>query len=132
MTIESSQKSQQTLPDQPTAVRRNDNQRLPLPAINTLPPNIDVHNLGIALETIVDWDNELVDGYHQSPFNEEVRAAALPVGFKLPTTKAFDGKTDPQAYMDHFNDLMELHQVDDLACYKCFTITLISAAKKWF
>ena len=73
-----------------------------------------------------------MDGYRQSPFNEEVRATALPAGFKLSTINMFDGKTDPQDHMDHFNDLMELHRIDDLARCRCFAVTLSGAPKKWF
>ena len=86
----------------------------------------------IALDALAGWDDELVDGNRQSPFSEEVRAAALSVGFKLPTINTFDGKTDPQDHINHFSDLIELHRVDDLARYRCFAITLTGAAKKWF
>ncbi|PON85796.1 hypothetical protein TorRG33x02_184050 [Trema orientale] len=116
-----------TLFNQPVLRRDNNDQRPPLlPARdNAFPPNIDVYNLRITLDALTRWDDELADGYCQLLFNEEVRAAALLARFKLPTINTFDRKTDPQDHMNHFNDLMELHQVDDLACYKCFTITLI-------
>ncbi|PON56930.1 hypothetical protein PanWU01x14_177960 [Parasponia andersonii] len=85
-----------TLPDQLALYRDND-QKPPLSPIRdiALPPNVDVHNLRIALDAIAGWDDELTDGYRQLPFNEEVRAAAFPAGFKLPTINTFDRKTDP-------------------------------------
>ena len=49
-----------------------------------------------------------------SPFSKEIREAPLPEGFKLPNIKAYEGKDNPQDYLDHFNDLMELHMVSDL------------------
>ncbi|PON70599.1 hypothetical protein PanWU01x14_079730 [Parasponia andersonii] len=125
--------SQHTLPNQPALYRESD-QRPLLPQVreNVLPLNVDIHNLKIALDALAGWNDELVDGYRQSPFSEEVRAAALPAGFKLPTINTFDEKTDPQDHMDHFSDLMELHHVDDLAHCKCFaaaknfTVPLVS------
>ncbi|PON78805.1 hypothetical protein PanWU01x14_017040, partial [Parasponia andersonii] len=96
---------------------------------NAIPPNIDVHNLRIALDALVGWDDILMDGYHRSPFNKDVRATLLPVRFKHLTINTFDGKTDPQDHMDHFNDLMDLYQVDDLAHFRFFAVTLIGAIK---
>ena len=52
--------------------------------------------------------------------------------FKLPTITPYEEKTDPQEHLDHFNDLMELHQVSDFAKCLCFTVTLTIGAKKWF
>ena len=65
--------------------------------------------------------------------DEELLAedARLPEGFKLPTIKAYEGKSDPQDHLDHFNDLMEMHLVSDMAKCRVFTITLTSGAKKW-
>ena len=34
-------------------------------------------------------------------------------------------------YLHHFNDLMELHLVFDMAKYRVFAITLTNGAKKW-
>ena len=62
-------------------------------------------------------DMELIVAAIGSPFNQEVREARLPEGFNLPAIKAYDGKSDPQDHLDHFNDLMELHLVSKLA--KC-------------
>ena len=66
------------------------------------------------------------------PFNLEVREARLPEGFKLPAIKAYERKSNPQDYLDHFNNLMELYLVSELAKCRVFTATLIAVAKKWF
>ena len=53
-------------------------------------------------------------------------------GFELPNIKAYEGKADPQDHLDHFNDLMEVHMVPDLAKCRVFVVTLSNGAKKWF
>ena len=65
---------------------------------------------------------ELIAAATRSPFNLEIREARLSKGFKLPAIKAYEGKSDSQDHLDHFNNLMELH----------FVITLIVGAQKWF
>ena len=77
-------------------------------------------------------DMELITAATGSPFNQEVREAKLPKGFKLPAIKAYDGKSNPQDHLDHFNDLMELHLVLELAKCRVFAVTLTGGAKKWF
>ena len=61
----------------------------------------------------------------------EIREAPLPKGFKLSNIKAYEGKADPQDHLDHFNDLMELHMVSDMAKCKVFAVTLSNGVKKW-
>ena len=46
--------------------------------------------------------------------------------------KAYDGKSDPQNHLDHFNNLMELHLVSELAKCRVFAVTLTRGAKRWF
>ena len=58
--------------------------------------------------------------------------APLPEGFKLSTIKAYEGKLDPHDHLDHFNDLMELHMVSDLAKCRVVVVTLTNGANKWF
>ncbi|PON41268.1 hypothetical protein PanWU01x14_291070, partial [Parasponia andersonii] len=69
----SSYKSQKTPPDQ-TAVKQDYEHKSPLPPArnDAFPLNVDVHNLRIALDALAGWDDELADGYRQSPFSEEV------------------------------------------------------------
>ena len=76
-------------------------------------------------------DEELITAATGSPFNGEIREARLSKGFKLSAIKAYEGKSDPQDHLDHFNDLMELYLVFEMAKYRVFTITLIGSAKKW-
>ena len=77
-------------------------------------------------------DMKLITTATRSPFNQEVREARPLKSFKLLTIKAYDEKFDPQDHLDHFNDLMELHLVLELAKYRVFIVTLIGGAKKWF
>ena len=77
-------------------------------------------------------DVELIAATTGSPFNQKVRQARLPKGFKLLGIKAYDKKSDPQDHLNHFNDLMELHLVSKLAKWRVLTITLTGGAKKWF
>ena len=73
---------------------------------------------------------ELIAASTRLPFSIEVREARLPKGFKLLAIKAYNKKSDPQDR--HFNDLMELHLVLELAKYRVFAVTLTRGAKKWF
>ena len=45
--------------------------------------------------------------------------------------KIYEGKSDPQDHLDHFNDLIELHLVSKMAKYRVFTVTLTGGAKIW-
>ena len=76
-------------------------------------------------------DKELIAVVTKSPFSQEIHEAKLPEGFKLPTIKAYEGKSDPQDHLDHFNDLMELHLVSEMAKCRVFAVTLANRAKKW-
>ncbi|PON56602.1 hypothetical protein PanWU01x14_180150 [Parasponia andersonii] len=73
ISLDSSHRSQKTLPDQPTMHQDNE-RRPPVPPTkdDAFPLNVDVHNLRIALDALAGWDDELADGYRQSPFSEEV------------------------------------------------------------
>ena len=75
--------------------------------------NISLDDLGLAIAAIEEQDDELVAEAGGSPFCMEIWETLLPEGFKLPNIKAYKGKSDPQDYLDHFNDLMELHMVSD-------------------
>ena len=75
---------------------------------------------------------ELITTTTRSHFNLEIRETRLLKGFKLPTIKAYEGKSDPQDHLDHFHDLIELHLVSNLAKCMVFVVTLIVGAKKWF
>ena len=63
-------------------------------------------------------DEELIAAATGSPFSREIREAKLPEGFKLSTIKAHEGKFDPRDHLDHFNDLMELQLVFEMAKYR--------------
>ena len=88
----------------------------------------DIHP---AIATMKENDVELIAVVAESPFNLEIQEARLSKRFKLPAIKAYEGKSDPQDYLDHFNDLIELHLVSELAKCRVFVVTLIAGAKKW-
>ena len=76
-------------------------------------------------------DEELFVAVMGSPFNWEIHKAKLSKRFKLLNIKAYEGKSYLQDHLDHFNDLMELHLVFEVAKCRVFTITLTKKAKKW-
>ena len=76
-------------------------------------------------------DEELIAEATWLPFYKEIREARLPEGFKLPSIKAYKGKSNPQDHLDHFNNLMELHLLSKFSKCKVFTVILASGAKKW-
>ena len=75
-------------------------------------------------------DEELITEAIGLPFCQEISEVKLPEGFKLPTIKACKGKSDSHDHLDHFNDIMELHLVSDMAKCSVFTVTLANGAKK--
>ena len=48
------------------------------------------------------------------------------------TIKAYEEKSNPQDHLDHFNDLLELYLVFELAKCRIFAVTLPTGANKWF
>ena len=74
---------------------------------------------------------ELIAPITGSPFNLEIRQARL-LEVKLSTIKAYEGKSDPQDHLDHFNDLMELYLVFELTRCRVFAVILTAGAEKWF
>ena len=84
------------------------------------------------IATIEEQDDELVAAARGSSFSREIREAPLPERFKRPNIKTYEGKADPEDYLDHFNDLMELHMVSDLEKCRAFAVTLNNGVKKWF
>ena len=76
-------------------------------------------------------DEELIAEATTSPFCREIRETRLLEGFKLPSIKAYEGKSNPQDHLDDFNDLTELHLVSDMVKCGVFVVTLAGRAKKW-
>ena len=94
--------------------------------------NILLEDLRHAIVTNEEQDDELVAAVEGLLFSREIREAPLSEGFKLLNIKAYKGKAYPQDYLDHFNDLIELHMVSNLAKCRVFVVTLSNRAKKWF
>ena len=88
----------------------------------------DLHCLITAME---ENDEELIAAAVGSLFSREIHKAGLLEGFKILTIKAYEGKSDHQDHLDHFNDLMELHLVSEIAKCRVFVVTLTGGAKTW-
>ena len=72
-------------------------------------------------------------GYdNHSLFTQEIKEKPIPSGFKMPQIPSYERKTDPRDHLDIFKGQIDLLQVNDLAKYRCFAITLTQVAKKWF
>ena len=82
-----------------------------------------MEDLQHAIVAIEKQDDELIHTVDGSPFSREIWEAPLPKGFKLLNIKAYEGKANPQDHLDHFNDLMELHMMSDLAKCRVFVVT---------
>ena len=65
-------------------------------------------------------------------FSLEIHQAPLPTGFHMPTMMTYEEETDPQDYLDAFNDQMDVLQVSSRARCRCFAVILTATAKKWF
>ena len=88
----------------------------------------DLHRTIAAME---ENEEELIAAAMGLPFSREIHEAKLREGFKLPTIKAYEGKSDPHDHFNHFNDLMELHLVSEMAKCRVFAVTLTNGTKKW-
>ena len=93
---------------------------------------IPVKDLHRAIAAMKENDMELIAATTGSPFNQEVHEARLSEGFNLLAIKVYEGKSNSQDHLDHFNDLMELHLVSKLAKCRVFAVTRTRGAKKWF
>ena len=95
------------------------------------PINDEINELRARLEKLAARNTEAAQSTSTSPFSVEIQQAPLPVGFRMPTMAAYEGKADPLDHLDAFNDQMDLLQVTLLACCRCFAVTLSGTAKKW-
>ena len=93
--------------------------------------DIPIEDLWLAIAAMEEHNEELIAEATGLPFCREIREARLPEGFKFPSIKAYEGKSNPQDHLDHFNDLMGLHLVSDMAKCRVFAVTLVGGAKKW-
>ena len=95
------------------------------------PINDEINELRARLKELVAKNTEAAPSTSTSPFSAEIQQAPLPAGFRIPTMATYEGKTDPQDYLDVFNDQMDLLQVTTLTCCRCFVVTLSGTTKKW-
>ena len=92
---------------------------------------IPLEELCRAIATMKENNQELIAAATGSPFNQEIREVRLLEGFKLLAIKSYEGKSNPQDHLDHFNDLMELHLASEMAKCRVFAVTLTISAKQW-
>ena len=83
---------------------------------------IPIEYLRRAIVAMKENNVELIAAATGSPFSLEIREARLLEGFKLLAIKAYEGKSDLQDHLNHFNDLMELHLVSELAKCRVFAV----------
>ena len=95
------------------------------------PVNDEINELRARLEKLAARNTEAAQSTSTSPFSVEIQQAHLPVGFRMPTMAAYEGKTDPLDHLDAFNDQIDFLQVTLLACCRYFAITLSGTTKKW-
>ena len=93
--------------------------------------NDEINELRARLEKLAARNTEAAQSTSTSPFSVEIQQAPLPVGFRMPTMAAYEGKIDPLDHLDAFNYQMDLLQVTLLTRCRCFAVTLSGTTKKW-
>ena len=93
--------------------------------------NDEINELRARLNKLAAKNTEAAQSTSTSPFSVEIQQAPMPVGFRMPTMVAYEGKAYPLDHLDAFNDQMDLLQVTLLGHYRCFAVTLSGTAKKW-
>ncbi|KAL6501257.1 hypothetical protein OROHE_024904 [Orobanche hederae] len=68
----------------------------------------------------------------ESPLAPAVLAEPLPEKFKVPQIPAYNGETDPNAHLGHYNSWMDLHGSSDAIRCRMFSLTLGERAQRWY
>ncbi|XP_073047725.1 uncharacterized protein [Primulina eburnea] len=68
----------------------------------------------------------------ESPLSLEILNEDLPVNFRQPTVKDYDGSTDPEEHLGRFNNSALLHRYSDGVKCRVFLTTLVGPAQRWF
>ncbi|XP_075515967.1 uncharacterized protein LOC142550801 [Primulina tabacum] len=68
----------------------------------------------------------------ESPLSPEILNEDLPVNFRQPTVKDYDGSTDPEEHLGRFNNSALLHRYSDGVKCRVFLTTLVGPAQRWF
>ncbi|KAL0442257.1 UNVERIFIED_CONTAM: hypothetical protein Sradi_0164600 [Sesamum radiatum] len=66
------------------------------------------------------------------PFMEGVMADELPVNCRIPAIAEYEGTTDPQEHLSHFENATLLHRYTNGFEYRVFVTTYARAKQQWF
>ena len=72
------------------------------------PLNDEINKLRERLEKLGTKNIEAAPTATTSPFSVGIQQVPLLAGLRMPTMETYKGKTDPQDYLDAFNDQMNL------------------------
>ncbi|CAL9005927.1 unnamed protein product [Prunus brigantina] len=73
-----------------------------------------------------------VDQANSTPFTIEIKQAAPPKRFSMPSFTHFKGDSDPETHLKHFKSIMIFYKANDALMCKVFAMTLQGAAQDWF
>ncbi|XP_022151719.1 uncharacterized protein LOC111019634 [Momordica charantia] len=68
----------------------------------------------------------------ESPFTSDILEALIPLKFKTPTMKPYDGSKDPKDYVEVFEGLMDFQAATDAIKCRDFQIALTGSARLWY
>ncbi|KAL6562434.1 Nucleic acid dioxygenase ALKBH1 [Orobanche gracilis] len=68
----------------------------------------------------------------EGPLASAILAEPLPKKFKVPQIPAYNGETDPNAHLGHYNSWMDLHGSHDAIRCRMFSLTLGERAQRWY
>ena len=71
-------------------------------------------------------------GETYSPFSAEILARPCNGNFKLPTIPPYDGKTDPNFHVQHYETWMTMQGQADATLCQAFSLTLTGLGFEWF
>ena len=91
----------------------------------------EINELKKRLDKLAAKSSEVTPSITSSLFSLEIQLAPLPASFRMSTMTTYEEKTDPQDYLNVFNNQMDLRQVSSRARCRCFAATLTATAKKW-
>ncbi|XP_024024254.1 uncharacterized protein LOC112092392 [Morus notabilis] len=69
---------------------------------------------------------------HDHPFTEEIMAPPLPDKYRSPSIPPYDGRGDPDDYLEMYTGHMLLHGYAEEIMYRAFRNHLTDSARRWF
>ena len=68
----------------------------------------------------------------RSPFTHWIEGRRLPRRFTQPTFTMYNGRTDPEKHISHFNQRMTMHSKNEVLMCKAFPSNLGPVVMRWF